>query len=81
MLSADSRVTGATTTQACQTLSLALRPVQLEIAGMGVRLDQVNIDFVSRTSGQLRNLLCGPTRVVTPAERANQLNALLNVIG
>jgi len=81
MLNADSRVTRATPTQECQTLSLALRPVQLDIVGMSVRLDQVNVDFVSRTPGQLRNLLCGSTRVVSPAERTNQLNALLDVVG
>lgn len=84
MLTADSRAT-QTSAQGCETLSLALRSVQLDILDMAVRLDQVNVDFVSRTTGQLRNLLCGTTSVMdrglSTAERTNRLNALLDVIG
>lgn len=85
MLTADSRVAPTVSPQPCETLSLALRPVQLDILGMAVRLDQMNVDFVSRTTGQLRNQLCGTRSVmdrsISPAERTNRLNALLDVVG
>jgi hypothetical protein len=85
MLSTDSRTTiQPATAQGCETMSLGLRPVQVDLGGMTVRLDQTNIDFVSRNTGQLRSLLCGTTNVTgagTAAERMNRLNALLDVVG
>jgi hypothetical protein len=85
VLGAESRARPTASTQGCETLSLTLRPVQLDLLGMAVRLDQVNVDFISRTTGQLRSLLCGTTSVmdrgVGPAERMNRLNALLDVVG
>jgi hypothetical protein len=84
MLGTETRA-AATSAQGCETLSLALSPVQLEVAGMAVRLDQVNVDFISRTTGQLRTLLCGTNSVVDRGvgalERMNRLNALLDVVG
>ena len=82
MLSTASRATQTTSTQGCETLSLALAPVQIDVVGMAVRLDQVNVDVVSRTTGQLRTVLCGTTnRGVGSAERMNLLNSLLDTIG
>jgi hypothetical protein len=90
MLSADSRATQTTSaqtsaSQGCETLTLRLRPVQVDFVGMSVRLNETNVDFISRTTGQLRSLLCGTTNVtgrgVTAAERMNRLNALLDVVG
>ena len=84
MLSTDSRATQTTAVQGCETLSLGLRPVQVDLGGMTIRLDQANVDFVSRSTGQLRSLLCGTTNVTgagTAAERMNRLNALLDVVG
>jgi len=66
-------------------MSLTLRPVQLTVLGMAVQLDQVSIDVISRTTGQLRNLLCGTTGTssggISAADRMNMLNALLDVVG
>jgi hypothetical protein len=91
MLSTASRATSTSSaqtssTQGCEMLSLTLRPVQFDVLGMAVRLDQVNVDFISRTTtGQLRSLLCGATSVmdsrVGAAERTNRLNTLLDAVG
>ena len=82
MLSTASRATQTTSTQGCETLSLALAPVQIDVVGMVARLDQVNVDFISRTTGQLRTVLCGTTnRGVGSAERMNMLNSLLDTVG
>lgn len=84
MLSADSRTT-TTAAQGCEALTLAWSPLQLDVLGMAVRINQVNVDFISRTTGQLRTLLCGTSSVmetgVGAAERVNRLNALLDVVG
>jgi hypothetical protein len=83
MLSTDSRAAQTASAQGCETLSLALAPVQIDVLGMAVRLDQVNVDVISRTTGQLRTLLCGTTtnRGVGAADRMNMLNSLLDTIG
>lgn len=81
LLSADSRSTQITSAPGCETMSLTLRPVQLDILGMAVQLDQVNVDVISRTTGQLRNLLCTTSGGTSAAERMNMLNTLLDVVG
>jgi len=77
--------TDATAAQGCDTLSLTLGSVDLELLGMGVRLDQVNVDFVSRSAGRLGVVLCGATslidRGVSPEERMRVLNTLLDAVG
>lgn len=73
--------------QACETLSLTLEPIQLELRGIAVQLDRVNVDFtvVPGTSARLGVLLCGATGLmdsgVNSAERTNILNSLLETIG
>ena len=71
--------------QACEALSLTLGAVDLEILGMTVRLDQVNLDLVPRSSARLGMLLCGATSVIDngagPAEQMNILNTLLDAVG
>ena len=66
-------------------MSLTLGPVQLDLPGTTVQLDQVNVDFVARGSGRLGILLCGATGVVDtttgPAQRMNILNMLLDTVG
>jgi hypothetical protein len=66
-------------------LSLTLEPVQLDLLGTTVQLDQVNVDFIARNSGRLGILLCGATSVIDittgPAERMNILNMLLDSVG
>jgi len=88
---ATSRVTSqaslAASTQACETLSLRLEAIQLDLLGMDIQLDQVNVDFtvVPGTSARLGVLLCGVTGVmdsaINPTERTNILNSLLETIG
>jgi hypothetical protein len=75
-------------TQPCETLRLLLGPLALDLLGIAVQLDQVNVDFtvVPGTNGQrLGALLCRVTGVMDnrdgPAERVNMLNALLNTVG
>jgi hypothetical protein len=52
---------------------------------MAVQLDQVNVDFIPRTTGQLTTVLCGATNVIdrdiAPAERMRILNTLLDAVG
>jgi hypothetical protein len=84
-LSADSRATSDASAQGCETLNLALAPVQIDLLGMAVQLDQVNVDFIARTTGRLRTMLCGATsgmdRGVAATERMNMLNTLLDAVG
>jgi len=82
---APSPVTPTESAQSCEALSLALGPVDLDLLGMAVRLDQANVDVISRSTGRLGIVLCGATGVidrgVTPAERIRVLNTLLDVVG
>ncbi len=90
-LAAASRVTSqatvATSAQACETLSLTLAGIQLDLLGIAIQLDQVNVDFTVApgTSARLSGVLCGVTGVIdggaSPAERTNSLNSLLETIG
>jgi hypothetical protein len=75
----------AAAAEACAALSLTLGPVDLELLGMTVRLDQINLDLVPRSSARLGMLLCGATSVIGngagPAEQMNILNMLLDTVG
>jgi hypothetical protein len=66
-------------------LSLTLGPVDLDLLGMDVRLDQANVDFVSRTTGRFGVVLCGAASVidrgVSAMERMRVLNTLLDAVG
>jgi hypothetical protein len=68
-----------------RTLSLTLGPVQLDLLGMTVQLDQMNVDFIARSSGQLDTVLCGAISAIGnttgPAQCMNILNMLLNTVG
>jgi hypothetical protein len=52
---------------------------------MTVRLDQVNLDLVPRSSARLGLLLCGATGAIDngagPADQMNILNMLLDAVG
>jgi hypothetical protein len=88
---ASNRVTSQATrpasAQACETLTLTLESIELDLLGMAIQLDQVNVDFtvVPGTSARLSGLLCGVTGAIdsgaSPAERTNILNSLLETIG
>ncbi len=75
----------AATAQGCKALSLTLGAVDLELLGMTVRLDQINLDLVPRSSVRLGMLLCGATGVIDngagPADQMNILNTLLDAVG
>jgi hypothetical protein len=81
----DAQVTPAASAQVCETLSLVLRPVELDVLGIAVQLDQVNVDFISRSTGRLGIVLCGAASVmdssVTPADQMRILNTLLDAVG
>jgi hypothetical protein len=76
------------TPQACETLSLVLGSIELDLLGQAVQLDQVNVDFAATMKGasaQLGTLLCDVTdlmeRAAPPAELVQTLNRLLDTIG
>jgi hypothetical protein len=58
--------------------------VQLDLLGLPVQLDETNIDFIPRTTGQLRTVLCGGANVsnrgVGAAERMRILNSILEAV-
>jgi len=75
------------TPQGCDTLSLVLGSIELELLGLAVQLDEVNVDFavMNGASTQLGNLLCDVTGLIDgaapPAELVQTLNRLLDTIG
>jgi hypothetical protein len=82
-----SQASSPASARACETLSLTLESIELELLGMAIQLDQVNVDFtvVPGTSARLGVVLCGATGLmdsgVNPVERTNILNSLLETIG
>lgn len=73
--------------QACETLNLTLEGIELDLLGIPVQLDPVNVDFtvVPGTGSRLSGLLCGVNGALdsgaSPVERTNMLNSLLDTIG
>jgi hypothetical protein len=84
-LNANSRVAREASAQGCETLSLVLGPVDLDLLGMTVQLNQMNVDFISRSSGRQGIVMCGATGVinggVSPVEQMKILNMLLDAVG
>jgi hypothetical protein len=76
-----------TATQTCETLSLVLGPVDLDLRGVPVQLDRVVLDVTGAptTSDALPKLLCEITGVLDnsaqPAELVTLLNRLLDLLG
>jgi hypothetical protein len=72
---------------ACETLSLMLGALDLDVAGVAVQLDEVSIDFTTVTGGAkpFEALLCSMAGLIhdaaRPADVAKTLNALLESIG
>jgi hypothetical protein len=71
---------------ACQVLNLVLGPINLNLLGLSVRTNQINvrIDAVPGAGNLLGNLLCGITNLLNPSlantplgQLAQILNALL----
>jgi len=75
------------TAGACETLSLVLGPLDLNLLTVDVHLEQANVDLtvVEGAGEQLGNLLCDATRLIdraaAPAELVKTLNTLLDTIG
>jgi len=71
---------------ACQVLNLVLGPINLNLLGLSVRTNQINlrIDAVPGAGNLLGNLLCGITGILDPNALANtplgQLAQILNAI-
>jgi hypothetical protein len=69
---------------ACQVLNLVLGPINLNLLGLSVRTNQINlrIDAVPGAGNLLGNLLCGITNLLNPGttplgQLAQALNAIL----
>ena len=77
----------AAATPPCETLSLVLGPIDLNLLGVGVQIDEANVDLtvVQGAGERLRGLLCEVTdlidRTTPPAELVNRLNSLLDMLG
>jgi hypothetical protein len=71
---------------ACQVLNLVLGPINLNLLGLSVRTNQINlrIDAVPGAGNLLGNLLCGITNILNPDALANtplgQLAQILNAL-
>lgn len=71
---------------ACQVLNLVLGPINLNLLGLSVRTNQINlrIDAVPGAGNLLGNLLCGITGILDPNTLANtplgQLTQILNAL-
>jgi len=76
-----------TATQTCETLSLVLGPVDLDLRGVPIQLDRVVVDVTSAqiSSDALPKLLCEIAGVLDnsaqPAELVTLLNRLLDLLG
>jgi hypothetical protein len=71
-------------TNACQVLNLVLGPINLNLLGLSVRTNQINlaIDAVPGAGNLLGNLLCGITNLLNPGSLpgVGQLAQILNAI-
>jgi len=68
---------------ACQVLNLVLGPIDLNLLGLSVRTNQINvrIDAIPGAGNLLGNLLCGITNLLNPgAASASQLSGILNAL-
>jgi hypothetical protein len=68
---------------ACQILNLVLGPINLNLLGLSVRTNQINlrIDAVPGAGNLLGNLLCGITNALNPAGTPlGQLTQILNAL-
>jgi hypothetical protein len=69
---------------ACQVLNLVLGPINLNLLGLSVRTNQINlrIDAVPGAGNLLGNLLCGITNLLNPAglPALSQLTQILNAL-
>ena len=67
---------------ACQVLNLVLGPINLNLLGLVVRTNQINvrIDAVPGAGNLLGNLLCAVTNLLNPTGALGQLTGALNQV-
>lgn len=73
------QVTNAT----CQVLNLTLGPLDLDLLGLRVQLNQINLDITAE-SGRgklLGNLLCGVANLLNPLDLSGLINLLNRILG
>ena len=86
-IGAESQAPTPAAVASCETLSLALGPVDLNLVGLNVQLDRVNVDLTATegTSVRLGAMLCAVASLVDgtgrPGELVRSLNALLDMVG
>ena len=84
-LDGQSRATPPTLAQGCETLSLVLGRVSLDLPGRAVQLDDVNVDLVQGADDRLGTGMCEVAglidRAAPPAELVKALNTLLDMMG
>lgn len=75
-----SAVTGAAAPTACNVLSLTLGPLHLDLLGLVVDLNQVNLNITAQpgSGNLLGNLLCNVARLLDNGQALNGLTNLLN---
>jgi hypothetical protein len=75
---------GAQAAATCDVLNLVLGPLDLNLLGLRVQLNQVHLQItaIQGPGNLLGNLLCAVANLLngTPATPANQLSGLLNII-
>jgi hypothetical protein len=77
----------AAETSTCETLSLVLGPLQVDVLGTAVQLNEANVDVIAvpGASERFKNRLCGLTALMDGAapraEVVRMLNRLLDTLG
>jgi hypothetical protein len=83
----DARAQPAPAAAACETVSLVLGAIQLDLNGTPVQLDQVNVDLTAAGApgNRFGSLLCRISTLLEgadrPADLVRTLNALLDMVG
>jgi len=85
--SSTSLASPSATALPCETLRLVLGPLQLDLLGNAVQLNEANLDIIAvpGASGPLRSLLCDVAGLMEgaapPAQIVRRLNTLLDTLG
>ncbi len=76
-------VTNATTSGSCKVLSLQLGPLHLNLLGLVVDLNQVNLNITAQSGpgNLLGNLLCSVTNLLNGSGTGGLANLLNNLLG
>jgi hypothetical protein len=79
-ISVDAALDAVAPAQSCDILNLTLGPLDLNLLGLRIQLDQVNLDITGETGAGnlLGNLLCAVAGLLDPQSPLDQLIATLN---